>query len=126
MTTDSAAPKPLVANEGIKTASRHLRGNLKAEFADLSTAVVSADSDLSAADRTQSRHGAGFGVDLDGLGKLVLSGVTVDVKNVSAFRLAFEVNEMHAAVGVNGSLWLETVFGGEERGHLSGVRGKEV
>ncbi|MBW8781400.1 MAG: NADPH-dependent assimilatory sulfite reductase hemoprotein subunit [Verrucomicrobia bacterium] len=45
MTTDSAAPKPLVANEGIKTASRHLRGNLKAEFADASTAVVSADSE---------------------------------------------------------------------------------
>jgi len=45
MTTDSAAPKPLVANEGIKTASRHLRGNLKAEFADLSTPTVSADSE---------------------------------------------------------------------------------
>ena len=38
MSSDSApASKPLVANEGIKTASRHLRGNLKAEFADLST-----------------------------------------------------------------------------------------
>ncbi len=45
MTTDSAAPKPLVANEGIKTASHHLRGNLKAEFADTSTATVSADSE---------------------------------------------------------------------------------
>ena len=45
MTTDSAAPKPLVANEGIKTASLHLRGNLKAEFADTSTATVSADSE---------------------------------------------------------------------------------
>ena len=45
MTTDSAAPKPLAANEGIKTASRHLRGNLAAEFADTSTATVSADSE---------------------------------------------------------------------------------
>jgi sulfite reductase (NADPH) hemoprotein beta-component len=45
MISDSAAPKPLVANEGIKTASHHLRGNLKAEFADTSTAVVSADSE---------------------------------------------------------------------------------
>lgn len=45
MHSDSAAPKPLVANEGIKTASQHLRGNLKAEFADLSTPVVSADSE---------------------------------------------------------------------------------
>jgi sulfite reductase (NADPH) hemoprotein beta-component len=45
MTNDSAAPKPLAANEGIKTASRHLRGNLAAEFADTSTAVVSADSE---------------------------------------------------------------------------------
>jgi len=45
MTNDPAAPKPLVANEGIKIASHHLRGNLKAEFADLSTAVVSADSE---------------------------------------------------------------------------------
>lgn len=45
MISDSAAPKPLVANEGIKTASHHLRGNLKSEFADTSTAVVSADSE---------------------------------------------------------------------------------
>jgi sulfite reductase (NADPH) hemoprotein beta-component len=45
MTTDSAAPKPLVANEGIKLASRHLRGNLKADFADASTPTVSGDSD---------------------------------------------------------------------------------
>jgi sulfite reductase (NADPH) hemoprotein beta-component len=45
MTNDSAAPKPLAANEGIKTASRHLRGNLAAEFADTSTPVVSADSE---------------------------------------------------------------------------------
>jgi sulfite reductase (NADPH) hemoprotein beta-component len=45
MTNDSAAPKPLAANEGIKTASRHLRGNLAAEFADTSTAVVSTDSE---------------------------------------------------------------------------------
>lgn len=45
MNTDSAAPKPLVANEGIKTASHHLRGNLKAEFADTSTPLVSADSE---------------------------------------------------------------------------------
>jgi sulfite reductase (NADPH) hemoprotein beta-component len=46
MSTEPApASKPLVANEGIKTASRHLRGNLKAEFADASTATVSADSE---------------------------------------------------------------------------------
>ena len=46
MSHESAAPtKPLVANEGIKTASRHLRGNLKAEFADTSTATVSADGE---------------------------------------------------------------------------------
>lgn len=46
MSTDSApAPKPLVANEGIKTASRHLRGNLKAEFADASTPTVSAEGE---------------------------------------------------------------------------------
>jgi sulfite reductase (NADPH) hemoprotein beta-component len=45
MISDSAAPKPLVANEGIKTASHHLRGNLKREFADTSTAVVSTDSE---------------------------------------------------------------------------------
>lgn len=45
MTIEPAAPKPLVANEGIKTVSRHLRGNLSAEFADTSTATVSADSE---------------------------------------------------------------------------------
>lgn len=45
MTTEPAAHKPLVANEGIKTVSRHLRGNLSAEFADTSTATVSADSE---------------------------------------------------------------------------------
>jgi len=45
MNSDNPAAKPLSANEGIKTASRHLRGNLQAEFADLSTATVSADSE---------------------------------------------------------------------------------
>ncbi|TAG32268.1 MAG: NADPH-dependent assimilatory sulfite reductase hemoprotein subunit, partial [Verrucomicrobia bacterium] len=47
MSTEPVVPasKPLVANEGIKTASRHLRGNLKAEFADSTTATVSADSE---------------------------------------------------------------------------------
>jgi sulfite reductase (NADPH) hemoprotein beta-component len=45
MTNDSAAPKPLAANEGIKIASLHLRGNLAAEFADTTTATVSADSE---------------------------------------------------------------------------------
>lgn len=45
MISDSSAPKPLVANEGIKTASNHLRGNLKAEFADLSTPHVSTDAE---------------------------------------------------------------------------------
>lgn len=47
MSNDSApaAPKPLVANEGIKTASNRLRGNLKAEFADASTPHVSSDAE---------------------------------------------------------------------------------
>jgi Sulfite reductase, beta subunit (hemoprotein) len=46
MSTDSApAPKPLVANEGLKLASRHLRGNLKAEFADGSKPMVSSESE---------------------------------------------------------------------------------
>ncbi len=45
MTTDSAAPKPLAANEGMKSASNFLRGNLKAEIADATTATVSADSE---------------------------------------------------------------------------------
>jgi sulfite reductase (NADPH) hemoprotein beta-component len=45
MISESSAPKPLVANEGIKAASRHLRGNLKAEFADLSTPNVTADAE---------------------------------------------------------------------------------
>jgi len=40
MTTDTVAAKPLSANEGVKLASRHLRGNLKAQFADSSTATV--------------------------------------------------------------------------------------
>lgn len=45
MHSDSSAPKPLVANEGIKTASQLLRGNLKSEFADLSTPNVSTDAE---------------------------------------------------------------------------------
>ena len=45
MTTDSAVPKPLAANEGMKSASNFLRGNLKAEIADTTTATVSADSE---------------------------------------------------------------------------------
>ncbi len=45
MTTDSAASKSLAANEGMKSASNFLRGNLKAEIADATTATVSADSE---------------------------------------------------------------------------------
>ena len=44
MTSDPQAPKPLVANEGIKAASHHLRGNLAAEMADVSTGAISEQS----------------------------------------------------------------------------------
>ena len=43
-TAASPAPKPLVANEGIKTASNFLRGNLAQEIADTSTGAISEDS----------------------------------------------------------------------------------
>jgi sulfite reductase (NADPH) hemoprotein beta-component len=39
-----AAPKPLVANEGIKAASNFLRGNLAQEIADTSTGAITEDS----------------------------------------------------------------------------------
>jgi sulfite reductase (NADPH) hemoprotein beta-component len=45
MSTAPAPAKPLVANEGIKSASQHLRGNLKAEFTDLSTPHVTPDAE---------------------------------------------------------------------------------
>ena len=38
------AAKPLAANEGIKAASHHLRGNLAAEMADTSTGAITDDS----------------------------------------------------------------------------------
>jgi sulfite reductase (NADPH) hemoprotein beta-component len=43
-TTEPAAAKPLVANEGIKSASNFLRGNLAQEIADTSTGAISEDS----------------------------------------------------------------------------------
>lgn len=42
--TAAPAPKPLVANEGLKAASRYLRGNLVQEIADTSTGAISEDS----------------------------------------------------------------------------------
>ena len=44
MSTDSATPKPLAANEGMKINSRHLRGNIAADLADTSTGNISEES----------------------------------------------------------------------------------
>lgn len=44
MTTDSEAPKPLVANERIKTASNLLRGTIAQELTDTSTGAISEDN----------------------------------------------------------------------------------
>ena len=44
MESETSAPKPLAANEGIKAASHHLRGNLAAEMADLSTGAITEPS----------------------------------------------------------------------------------
>jgi sulfite reductase (NADPH) hemoprotein beta-component len=41
-----ATPKPLVANEAVKLASNHLRGNLAADLADPSTGAISENSNL--------------------------------------------------------------------------------
>ena len=42
--SDTTEVKPLHANEGIKSASRNLRGTLAAEFADTTTGNISDDS----------------------------------------------------------------------------------
>ncbi|MDD5201166.1 MAG: NADPH-dependent assimilatory sulfite reductase hemoprotein subunit [Terrimicrobiaceae bacterium] len=44
MTTDSQDPKPLSANEGIKAASRLLRGTIAEDIADSSTGAISEDN----------------------------------------------------------------------------------
>ena len=44
MSTAADAPKPLSANEGLKAASRHLRGSLAQDFADTSTLGISEES----------------------------------------------------------------------------------
>ncbi|MGH8020881.1 MAG: NADPH-dependent assimilatory sulfite reductase hemoprotein subunit [Opitutaceae bacterium] len=41
MSSDPAAEKPLSANEGLKAASRHLRGTIADDLADTSTAAIS-------------------------------------------------------------------------------------
>src|SRR4051812_37002978 len=40
MSQDSATPKPLVANEGLKAASHHLRGKIAQELADTTTGGI--------------------------------------------------------------------------------------
>ncbi|MCF3651949.1 NADPH-dependent assimilatory sulfite reductase hemoprotein subunit [Synoicihabitans lomoniglobus] len=44
MSTDTDAPKPLAANEGIKTASNFLRGTIAEELKDTSTGAISEDN----------------------------------------------------------------------------------
>ena len=44
MSTATTEAKPLSANEVIKAASHHLRGNLAQELADTSTAAITDDS----------------------------------------------------------------------------------
>ena len=44
MISDSEAPKPLAANEGIKSASNLLRGTIAEELQDTSTGAISADN----------------------------------------------------------------------------------
>ncbi len=44
MSIEPSAPKPLAANETIKSASHHLRGHIAADLADASTGAVSEDS----------------------------------------------------------------------------------
>ena len=43
-TETSTEPKPLAANEGIKTASNFLRGNLREDMQDVSTGAISDDN----------------------------------------------------------------------------------
>src|SRR4051794_1987821 len=45
MSPEPGSPKPLVANEGIKAASHHLRGSLAADFANTSTGEMAKEND---------------------------------------------------------------------------------
>jgi sulfite reductase (NADPH) hemoprotein beta-component len=45
MSPEPGSPKPLVANEGIKAASRHLRGSLAEDFANTSTGEMAKEND---------------------------------------------------------------------------------
>ena len=42
--SESTTAKPLSANEGLKAASRHLRGTLAADFADTTTGAISEEN----------------------------------------------------------------------------------
>ncbi len=44
MSQEAATPKPPVANEGLKAASRHLRGTIAEDLADTSTGTISDDN----------------------------------------------------------------------------------
>ncbi len=50
-----------------------------------------------------------LGVNRDGFGKFALPWFAADVKNVAAFRVPFEVNQVDDAFGVHGGLGLDAV-----------------
>jgi hypothetical protein len=84
---------------------------------DVDTAVLS-DSELSSANCTHSRSGMGHCVDLDGFGKLFLTGLALDIEDVTACRLAFEVDEVDRALRINCGLGLNAIVWGAQQADI--------
>src|SRR5262245_20851411 len=87
---------------------------------DVDTAILSHGELRS----TNCAHGHGsmrLSVDPDGFGKLILSRVAMNVKDVAGSGLAFEVDEVNDSFGVRGSLRLDAVVRCADRRDCDGL-----
>src|SRR5438132_875652 len=104
----------VVSVSGVGSGGRRLAHTIPG---DVNTAIFS-NGELSATNGAHGHGGVWLSVNLDRFGKFGLARFAADVKNVSGFRVAFEVNQVNDAFGVSGRLWLDAVVWGTEQADL--------
>src|SRR5437588_11929092 len=73
-------------------------------------ASIFANGELSAANGAHGHGSVTLHVDGHGFGKFLLAGFAADVENVAAFGVAFEVDQVDDALGIQGGLGLDAVI----------------
>src|SRR5205807_3762779 len=84
---------------------------------DMDPAIFT-NRDLCTANRPNSHGRVRLGVHLDRLRKVLLAGLTANVENVAAFRVALEIDEVDDAFGIHCRLRLDAAAGSAEQTHL--------